>query len=299
MRKIFHFLHDISKFMLVINQQTSTTRMGVLDLFSLQGKVIVITGGTGVLGKSFVKALAEAGAKIAIVGRNLDKLTDRVKYAESFGAEALAVKADVMIEAEVVEAKTLILDKWGTIDGLVNAAGGNIPNATIGPDKNIFESSVSDTLAAIDLNLNGTIIPTHVFGQVIAEKGQGSIINIASLSSQQALTRVLGYNVAKAGVVGYTQWMATELSLRYGDKVRVNAIAPGVFLTEQNRALLTKEDGGYTERGQKFINNTPFSRLGDPSELEGALVFLLSDAASFVNGEILYVDGGFSAWSGV
>jgi NAD(P)-dependent dehydrogenase (short-subunit alcohol dehydrogenase family) len=273
--------------------------MGILDQFSLKGKVIVITGGTGILGESFVKALAEAGAKVAIIGRNAEKAAERVRLVESLGSEAIAIQADVLIEEQIIKAKQEILDKWGTIDGLVNAAGGNMPNATIGPDKNLFDVSVSDTIAAIELNLNGTIIPTQIFGQVIAEKGKGSIINIASLSSHQAITRVLGYTVAKTGIVGYTKWMATELSLRYGDGVRVNAIAPGVFLTEQNRALVTNPDGTYTERGEKFIRNTPFSRLGSPSELEGALVFLLSDAASFINGEILYVDGGFSAWSGV
>lgn len=273
--------------------------MGILDQFSLKEKVIVITGGTGILGESFVKALAEAGAKVAIIGRNAEKAAARVRLVESLGSEAIAIQADVLKEDQIIKAKQEILDKWGTIDGLVNAAGGNMPNATISPDKNLFDVNVSDTIAAIELNLNGTIIPTHVFGQVIAEKGKGSIINIASLSSHQAITRVLGYTVAKTGIVGYTRWMATEMSLRYGDGVRVNAIAPGVFLTEQNRALVTNPDGTYTERGEKFIRNTPFSRLGSPSELEGALVFLLSDAASFINGEILYVDGGFSAWSGV
>jgi len=273
--------------------------MGILDQFSLKKKVIVITGGTGILGESFVKALAEAGAKVAIIGRNAEKAAERVRLVESLGSEAIAIQADVLKEDQIIKAKQEILDKWGTIDGLVNAAGGNMPNATIGPDKNLFDVNVSDTIAAIELNLNGTIIPTHVFGRVIAENGKGSIINIASLSSHQAITRVLGYTVAKTGIVGYTRWMATEMALRYGDGVRVNAIAPGVFLTEQNRALVTNPDGTYTERGEKFIRNTPFSRLGSPSELEGALVFLLSDAASFINGEILYVDGGFSAWTGV
>ena len=273
--------------------------MNILDQFSLKGKVIIITGGTGILGESFVKALAEAGAKVAILGRNLEKLAERVRLVESLGAEAISVQADVLSEEQIISAKNQILEKWGTIDGLVNAAGGNLPNAVIGPDKNLFEVPISGTIEAIELNLNGSIIPTHIFGQVIAEKRKGAIINIASLSSHQALTRVLGYTVAKAGIVGYTKWMATELSLRYGDGVRVNAIAPGVFLTEQNRALVTNPDGTYTERGQKFINNTPFGRLGSPSELAGALIFLLSDASSFVNGEILYVDGGFSAWSGV
>ena len=270
-----------------------------MDKFSLEGKVIVVTGGTGVLGKSFVQAIAEAGAKVVIIGRNEEKLANRKQLVESLGSEALAIKADVMSEKELESAKNQILQTFGTIDGLINAAGGNIPESVIGPDRDLFASNVDDTIKAINLNLNGTIIPTHVFGKIIAEKGKGSIINIASLSSKFALTRVLGYTVAKSGIVGYTKWMATELALRYGDKIRVNAIAPGVFLTEQNRALVTTPEGGYTERGEKFIRNTPFSRLGDPSELEGTVVFLLSDASKFITGETIYVDGGFTAWSGV
>src|SRR5690606_11610698 len=163
---------------------------------------------------------------------------------------------------------------WNTIDGLVNAAGGNIPGATIGPNDNLFDNKIGDTIKAIELNLYGTIIPTLVFGEVIANQGKGSIINISSLAASLPITRVLGY----------TKWMATELALRYGDKVRVNAIAPGVFLTEQNRTLLTNPDGSYTERASKFVQGTPFSRLGDPSELEGTLVYLLSDASAFVSG---------------
>jgi len=273
--------------------------MNILEQFSLKNQVIVVTGGTGILGRSFVKALAEAGAKIVVIGRNRERADERVKLIETLGGVGLAIIADVLSEEEMIAARDKILAEWGTIDGLVNAAGGNIPGATIGPNDNLFDANISDTLKAIELNLHGTIIPTQVLGRVIAEKGKGSIINIASLASSTALTRVLGYTVAKNGIVGYTKWMATELSLRYGDRVRVNAIAPGVFLTEQNRALLTTADGGFTERAQRFINKTPFSRLGDPSELEGALIFLLSQASGFINGETLYVDGGFNAWSGV
>jgi len=273
--------------------------MNILDRFSLKDKVIVVTGGTGILGKNFVKALAEAGAKVCIIGRNVEKANERVAMVESLGGEGLAIAANVMDEQSMIDAKEKILSKWGTIDGLVNAAGGNIPGATITPDQDLFASNVQDTIKAIELNLFGSIIPTHVFGKVIAEKGSGSIVNIGSLSSSQAITRVLGYTVAKNGIIGYTKWMATELALRYGDKVRVNAIAPGVFLTEQNRTLLTNTDGSYTARAQRFIDGTPFSRLGDPSELEGTLVYLLSDASAFVSGETVYVDGGFNAWSGV
>lgn len=273
--------------------------MSILEKFSLKGKVIVVTGGTGILGKAFVKALAEAGAKICIIGRNQEKADERVKMVQTLGADALAVVADVMDENSVRRAKEQILNQWGTIDGLVNAAGGNIPGATIGPDDDLFDNKIGDTIKAIELNLYGTIIPTLVFGEVIAKQGKGSIINISSLAASLPITRVLGYTVAKHGVDGFTKWMATELALRYGDKVRVNAIAPGVFLTEQNRTLLTNPDGSYTDRADKFVKGTPFSRLGDPSELEGTLVYLLSDASGFVSGETIFVDGGFNSWCGV
>lgn len=281
----------------VINH--SVLIMSILEKFSLTGKVIVVTGGTGVLGKNFVKALAEAGAKVCIIGRNSEVANERVKQVQELGGEGLAISANVMDEESMIAAREEILAKWGTIDGLVNAAGGNIPGATIGPDQNLFASDIQDTIKAIELNLFGSIIPTHIFGKIIAEKGAGAIVNIGSLSSSQAITRVLGYTVAKNAIIGYTKWMATELALRYGDKVRVNAIAPGVFLTQQNKTLLTNPDGSYTPRAQRFIDGTPFSRLGDPSELEGTLVYLLSDASAFVSGETVYVDGGFNAWSGV
>src|SRR5690606_14075385 len=273
--------------------------MNILERFSLKGKVIVVTGGTGILGKAFVKALAEAGAKICIIGRSQEKADERVKMVQTLGGEALAIVADVMDENSVRIAKEQILNKWNTIDGLVNAAGGNIPGATIGPDLNLFDNKIADTIKAIELNLYGTIIPTLVFGEVIANQGKCSIINISSLAARLPITRVLGYTVAKHGGDGFTKWMATGLALRYGDKVRVNAIAPGVCLTEQNRAVMTTPDGSYTERASKFVQGTPFSRLGDPSELEGTLVYLLSDASAFVSGETIFVDGGFNSWCGV
>lgn len=273
--------------------------MGILDQFSLKGKKIVITGGTGVLGKSFVHALAEAGAEICILGRSEDKIKEAVQTAENLGTKAIGLVADVMNEDSVQAAKENLLKQWDSIDGLINAVGGNIPGATIGEQQSIFDNKIQDTIKAIELNLYGTIIPTLIFGEIIADKGKGSIINISSLAASRPLTRVLGYTVAKHGIDGFTKWMATELAIRYGDKVRVNAIAPGVFLTEQNRNLLTNPDGSYAERAQKFINGTPYGRLGDPSELEGTLVYLLSDASAFVTGETIFVDGGFNAWCGV
>lgn len=273
--------------------------MGVLESFSLSDKVIVVTGGTGVLGESFINAIAEAGGKIVVLGRNSEKAEERVKLANSMGAEAIAIIADVTDKEQLIHARNEILDHFGTIDGLINAAGGNIPGATIAPGQDFFESDIADTIKAIELNLFGTIIPTQVFGEVIAKKGKGSIINISSLAASRSITRVLGYTVAKHGIDGYTKWMSTELALRYGNGIRVNAIAPGVFLTEQNRTLLTNDDGSFTDRAQLFVNNTPFSRLGNPDELEGAVVFLLSDASRFISGETIFVDGGFNAWCGV
>jgi len=273
--------------------------MSILDKFSLRNQVIVITGGTGILGKSFVAALAEAQAKVCIIGRNQDKIDERIALVKSLGAEAMGVVADVMNEESMQQAKETILNTWGTIDGLVNAAGGNIPGATIADEQSIFDNKIQDTIRAIELNLYGTIIPTMVLGEVIAKKGKGSIINISSLAASRPLTRVLGYTVAKHAIDGFTKWMSTELALRYGDQLRVNAIAPGVFLTDQNRTLLTQPDGSYSDRAQKFINGTPFRRLGDPSELSGTLVYLLSDASAFVTGETIFVDGGFNSWCGV
>lgn len=267
--------------------------------FSLAGKVVVITGATGVLGESFALATAAAGAKVAVLGRNKERAYARVEAIKAMGGEAIAVITDVLEEEAVINAKNEVLDTWGTIDGLVNAAGGNIPGATIPPEQNLFDANIADTKKAVELNLFGTVIPTQIFGRIIAEKGKGSIVNISSLAAQQALTRVMGYTMAKCAIEGYTKWMAVELAQRYGDKVRVNAIAPGVFLTEQNRSLLTNEDGSYTDRAQRFVNNTAFARLGNPEELTGTLIYLLSDASGFVSGETILVDGGFNAWTGV
>jgi NAD(P)-dependent dehydrogenase (short-subunit alcohol dehydrogenase family) len=188
---------------------------------------------------------------------------------------------------------------WGRIDGLVNAAGGNMPGATVGPTQDLFDVNIADTRQAVDLNLFGTVIPTTVFGRVMAEQGRGSIVNISSLTAQRPLTRVLGYTLAKKSIEAYTQWMAVELGQRYGGGLRMNAIAPGVFLTEQNRPLMLEADGTLTDRARKFIANTPFQRFGEAEELTGTLIYLLSDASKFVTGETVLVDGGFNAYSGV
>lgn len=267
--------------------------------FSLKGKVVVITGGTGVLGSAFSMAVAGAGARVAVLGRSTQRAEERVKAIRDNGGEAMALIADVLDEEQVTKARDRVLAAWGTIDGLVNAAGGNVPEAVIAPEADLFAVKTSDIKKAVDLNLYGTIIPTQIFGAVMARNKQGSIINISSLAAQRPLTRVMGYTVAKTAVEGYTKWMAVELSRRFGDRIRVNALAPGVFLTEQNRNLLLNADGSYARRAQQFVDNTPFGRLGDPEELTGTLIWLLSEASRFVNGEVVVVDGGFNAYSGV
>lgn len=273
--------------------------MSISHQFTLNNKVIIVTGGTGVLGESFVLALAEAEAIIAVLGRDQEKGAKRVAQVKEIGGEAAFFETDVLKEAELIKTKEQILKKWGQIDGLVNAAGGNISGATIGPEEDLFDHNVENTVKAVNLNLFGSVKPTFVFGEEMVKSGRGSIVNISSLASSRPLTRVLGYTMAKHAINGFTKWMASELPLRYGDGIRCNAMAPGVFLTTQNKDLLTNPDGSYSKRAQQFVDGTPYSRLGKPEELKGTLIYLLSDASKLVNGEILFVDGGFNAFSGV
>jgi NAD(P)-dependent dehydrogenase (short-subunit alcohol dehydrogenase family) len=267
--------------------------------FSLQDKVIVLTGGTGIIGQSFIKGIAEAGGIVCILGRNEVVANQRTEDVIKNGGKALALIADVLDEQALVNAREKVLKEFGRIDGLINAAGGNIPEAIIQKDQDIFGMNMEGMRKAMDLNLWGTLLPTQVFGKAIAETGKGSIVNISSMSSKRAITRVLGYSMGKAAIDCYTQWFAVELANRFGDRIRMNAIAPGFFLTEQNRALLTNPDGSYTERGGLVISQTPFKRFGATDELIGALQWLLSDASAFVTGTVINVDGGFMVNSGV
>lgn len=267
--------------------------------FSLNDKIIVVTGGTGILGYSFIKGIAEAGGTVAILGRNESVARERADEINKKGGKALAVVADVLKQEELVAAKEQILSVYGRIDGLVNGAGGNTPEGVLQPEEDIFKMNLDGMKKVLDLNLWGTLLPTQVFGEEIAKTGRGSIVNISSMNSKRAVTKVLGYNMGKAAMDCYNQWFAVELANRYGDKIRMNAIAPGFFLTEQNRNLLTRPEGGYTPRGESVIRNTPFKRFGHPDELIGALVWLLSDASVFVTGAMITVDGGFSIFSGV
>ncbi|MHB1177444.1 MAG: SDR family oxidoreductase [Daejeonella sp.] len=268
--------------------------------FSLEGKVIVVTGGTGIIGNSFIKGITEAGGAVGILGRNEEVAKERADKVNREGGKAIALIADVLDEKSLEDAKNKVLDKFGKIDGLVNAAGGNMPEAVVQKDDDIFKINMDGMRRVVDLNLWGTLIPTQVFGQVISQNVEkGSIVNISSMSPKRVITRVLGYSMGKAAIDCYTQWFAVEMANRFGDKIRMNAIAPGFFLTEQNRNLLTNSDGSYTERGNLVLKQTPFKRFGHTDELIGALVWLLSDASQFVTGTVVNVDGGFFVNSGV
>jgi len=271
------------------------------DIFNLTNKVIVVTGATGILGEAFVNALSNAGARVALLGRNEEVGNERLGRIKDHGGQALFIKADVLNKEDLVAARDQVLNEWGVIDGLVNAAGGNIPEAVIPPDGDVFDMNIDALKKAFDLNLYGTILPTCIFGKAMSQSPSGttgSIVNISSMAAQSAITRVLGYSLAKAAIDNFTRWMCVELAQRYGDRIRVNAIAPGFFVTNQNRHLLVTESG-YTARGEAVIRSTPFKRFGNPEELNGTLLWLLGDSSRFVSGEVVCVDGGFHIFSGV
>ncbi|HEY4324878.1 MAG TPA: SDR family oxidoreductase [Mucilaginibacter sp.] len=269
------------------------------DKFSLAGKVIVVTGGTGILGNSFINGIVEAGGTVGILGRNKVVAEERAKIINLIGGKAIALVADVLDEKQLLDARVKLMDTFGRLDGLVNGAGGNMPEGVLQNEDDIFEMNLSGMKKVMEVNTWGTILPTQIFGEAIAATGKGSIVNISSMNSKRAVTKVLGYNMGKAAVDCYNQWFAVELARRYGDAIRMNALAPGFFLTEQNRYLLTKAEGGYTPRGESVIRQTPFKRFGHPDELIGTLVWLLSDASQFVTGSMICVDGGFSIFGGV
>ncbi len=269
------------------------------DKFSLAGKVIVVTGGTGILGNSFVNGIVEAGGAVGILGRNEAVAEERARMINQIGGKAIALVADVLDEKQLMEARVKLLDTFGRLDGLVNGAGGNSPEGVLQNEDDIFEMNLTGMKKVMDVNIWGTIIPTQVFGEAIAATGKGSIVNISSMNSKRAITKLLGYNMGKAAVDCYNQWFAVELAKRFGDTIRMNALAPGFFLTEQNRKMHTNPDGSFTERAQSVIRQTPFKRYGHPDELIGALVWLLSDASKFVTGAMICVDGGFSIFGGV
>jgi NAD(P)-dependent dehydrogenase (short-subunit alcohol dehydrogenase family) len=270
------------------------------SLFALPGKVAAVTGGGGVLCRAMCQALARVGAKVAV----LDLLEPAArKVAEEIvaaGGEAMAVPVDVLDKASVQAAGDAVLARFGRVDILINGAGGNKPQATTSPELSFFDLPPEAIRWVFDLNFIGTLLPCQVFGKIMAEQGEGVILNIASINAFRPLTRIPAYSAAKGAVSNFTQWLAVHLSQNYSPRIRVNAIAPGFFLTEQNRFLLTdKETGGLTPRGQSIVAHTPMGRFGQPEELISTVLWLLSPGAAFVHGIVVLVDGGFSAYSGV
>ena len=270
------------------------------ELFDIKGKVIVITGGGGVLCGTMAKALGEAGAKIAVldlIETAAEKIADEI---QSNGGRAVAVECDVLDKKSLVSAYEKITSELGKIDILINGAGGNKKEATTSPDLSFFDLPSEAVRFVFELNFIGTLLPSQVFGREMAKNGGGIILNVSSMCAFSPLTKVPAYSAAKAAVSNFTQWLAVHVCQNYSKDIRVNAIAPGFFLTEQNRFLLTDEKTGeLTARGKTIIDHTPMGRFGEPEELLGTVMWLLSDGAKFVTGVVVPVDGGFSAFSGV
>lgn len=269
------------------------------ELFSIAGKVAVITGAGGVLGGSIAQSFIAEGAKVAALDIRQEKLDSFVNKMRAMKGEIIGIESNVLDREQLEKAARQILDKWGRIDILLNIAGGNTPGGTLSPDQSFFDMPQNEWEKVTSLNLNGTVYPSIIFGKVMAEQKSGCIINISSMAVYSAITRVPGYSAAKTAVTNFTQWLAAEMALKYGDGIRVNAIAPGFFIGDQNRAVLINPDGSLTERSKKVLAKTPMGRFGDITELNGAVQFLCSPAANFITGVVLPVDGGFSAFSGV
>lgn len=277
----------------------------IVKAYDFSGQTMLVTGGTGILCSEMARALLACGANVAIVGRSLQNAQRTVTLLQdgsgrAKGGKAFAVQANVLEPETVQAAVDLILAEFGQIDGLINGAGGNRPEATTSAEKRFFDLPKEAFRTVVDLNLLGTIIPAQIVGRHMAERKQGVILNVTSMAAFRPLTRVLAYSAAKAGVSNFTQWLAVHMAQEYSPAIRVNAIAPGFFLTEQNRYLMTdKETGDPTPRGKKVMEHTPLGRYGSPSDLSGTVLWLLSPASAFVTGIVVPVDGGFSAYSGV
>jgi len=270
------------------------------QLYDFSGKTVVITGGTGILGGEIACALVGCGANVAILDRNLDPFEHIRHLMEPRANQAVAISANVLEAESLRKAAATVKERFGGVDCLLNAAGGNKAQATTGGDLKFFDLPADALRWVFDLNLMGTILPSQVFGKMMVEKGEGVILNISSMSALRPLTRVLAYSAAKAAVSSFTQWLAVHVAQEYSPKIRVNAVAPGFFLTRQNKFLLTEEiTGNLTPRGKAIITHTPMARFGQPEDLFGAVLWLLSPASAFVTGIVLPVDGGFSAFAGV
>lgn len=266
------------------------------NAFDLSNRVAIITGASGALASAVAKRLSGAGVKLALLSRKKSSVLELV---ESLENEVKVFEADILSESSLIKVRKEVLETFGRIDILLNIAGGNLPGATIGEDQTIFDLGIEDFKKVTDLNLNGTVLPTIIFGKAMADQKKGVIINYSSMAVDRAITRVAGYSASKAAMENFTRWMAVEMATKFGDGIRVNAIAPGFFIGKQNKALLTNDDGSLTQRAESIIRNTPMGRFGEIDELNGAIHFLCSDEAKFITGVVLPIDGGFSAFSGV
>ena len=270
------------------------------SLFGLSGKVAVVTGGGGALCGAMSRALGRVGVKVAVLDIILEAAQKVADGVISAGGEAIAVKCDVLDKASVEAARRAVIERFGRADILINGAGGNKKQATTGSDLSFFDLPLDSVQWVFNLNFIGTMLPSQVFGRIFAERGEGVILNISSMNALRPLTKIPAYSAAKAAVSNFTQWLAVHMSQEYSNKIRINAIAPGFFLTEQNRFLLTEEaTGALTPRGKTIIDHTPVGRFGDPEDLISTVLWLLSPGAAFVHGIVVPVDGGFSAFSGV
>ncbi len=273
--------------------------MSFSNLFSLEGKKIAFSGATGVLGKTMALHLASAGAELLILGRTPEKVNELATEIKETGGKAWGYFVDVTEEESLSKVSEVIETQHGFIDILINSAGGNMPGAVVRPDQNFLDLDTQSLRKVMDLNYLGTVLPIKTLLPLMLKQGKGNILNISSMAATRPMTRVMGYASAKAAIDNLTKWLSVELCQKHGPEFRVNAIAPGFFLTEQNRTLLTEADGSLTQRGNQIITHTPMSRFGKPEDLLGALQWLCSDASAFVTGTIVPVDGGFSAYSGV
>ena len=267
--------------------------------FDIKGTTAVITGAAGVICSVMARELAKCGVRVALLDVFEEKAQQVADEIQASGGKAMACKADVLDRESLECARSEVIRKFGKIDILINGAGGNKKEATIGPDSDFFQMDMNAFKWVFDLNVTGAVLTTQVFGKLLAQQKSGVVINIASMASILPLTNTIAYSGAKAAVANFTQWMATHFNLNYSTNMRVNAIAPGFLLTQQNRYLMQKEDGSPTDRGQRVLNKTPMKRYGAPEELAGPVVWLCSDAAAFVNGAIIPIDGGFSAYWGI
>ena len=264
----------------------------------LSGRVAVVTGGYGVLGANLASGLADAGARVAILGRRREAGEAKAEEIRAAGGEAMVLVADVLDDTQVRAARDALLRAWGRVDIMINAAGGHVMRAR-NDNSSIFDVPLDAFDEVLRLNLHGTVIPSLAFAESMAGQRSGCIVNISSMAASRVLSGVLGYSIAKTGIESFTRWMAVEMARKHGDGLRVNAIVPGFFVTTQNRTVLVNEDGSYTDRSRAIIEHTPMGRFGRPEELIGVVRWLCSDAASFVTGAVIPVDGGYSLFSGV